>query len=249
MKVLVIADIHGNAEALRAVLDNEAGIDQTLFLGDTAYPCPQVQETIDLLKTQSGVFIRGNHDEMALNPELLQGRPEPWRILYEAIYKNIDQSYFDYIRDYESGGQFHVDGIDICLQHGYVHGKIRHVLPSASDELLKSVARGVDCPITLFGHSHVQFRRKIENREFINPGSVGQNRCGHLLACYGVLTDGMFEHRQVEYDPRPLYKAFDQIKSLDKHDNFRDWLKESIRSGFGVGRQEPWVTFAAQGYF
>ncbi|MFL2502246.1 MAG: metallophosphoesterase [Luminiphilus sp.] len=34
MKILVISDIHGNAEALRAVVDAEDGIDHTIFLGD-----------------------------------------------------------------------------------------------------------------------------------------------------------------------------------------------------------------------
>ena len=33
MKVLVIADIHGNANALAAVLEKERDADRTLFLG------------------------------------------------------------------------------------------------------------------------------------------------------------------------------------------------------------------------
>ena len=34
MKILVISDIHGNAEALRAVVKAEPDADHTIFLGD-----------------------------------------------------------------------------------------------------------------------------------------------------------------------------------------------------------------------
>ena len=40
MKVLVIADVHGNAEALRAVLARERDADATVFLGDAVSPGP-----------------------------------------------------------------------------------------------------------------------------------------------------------------------------------------------------------------
>ena len=41
MKILVIADVHGNAEALSAVLTKEHDADTTVFLGDTVLPGPQ----------------------------------------------------------------------------------------------------------------------------------------------------------------------------------------------------------------
>ena len=102
--------------------------------------------------------------------------------------------------------------------------------------------------MTLFGHSHVQFRRTIGASEFINPGSVGQNRCGHVVACYGILSDGKFEHRHVEYDPTPFIQALDRVPSMKHHSDFLEWLKMTILSGFGVGKQEPWTKFADEGY-
>ena len=49
MKILVIADIHGNAEALRAVLDKDGDADRTIFLGDAVLPGPQANETLSLI--------------------------------------------------------------------------------------------------------------------------------------------------------------------------------------------------------
>ena len=59
MKILVIADIHGNAEALRAVLAKESDADTTVFLGDSVSPGPQPNETIDLMaRERLGISVR-----------------------------------------------------------------------------------------------------------------------------------------------------------------------------------------------
>ena len=73
MKVLIIADVHGNAEALRAVLAKEWDADTTVFLGDAVSPGPQANETFALLKDLSGTFIVGNHDSEMLDPTLVAG--------------------------------------------------------------------------------------------------------------------------------------------------------------------------------
>ena len=72
-KILVIAvDVHGNAAALRAVLEREADAASTVFLGDSVLSGPQVRETMALLQSlharKGGVWISGNHDEEMLHP-------------------------------------------------------------------------------------------------------------------------------------------------------------------------------------
>ena len=248
MKVLVISDIHGNAEALRAVLRREDDVDSTIFLGDTVFPGPQVAETVDLLKDLSGIFIRGNHDELAVDPSAMSQWPEPWQVLYHEIFDDLDQTYCDFFRSLRDGGSYTVDEQRVCLQHGYVSEEQRHLLPDSPDELVAQLDIENSHQITLFGHSHIQFRRTIDTREFINPGSVGQNRCGHVIACYGILLDGKFEHRHVPYDPLPFVSSFDRLTGMKRFPEFLSWLKQTILTGFGVGEREPWTRFALEGY-
>ena len=136
----------------------------------------------------------------------------------------------------------------MCLKHGIMPGKVRNALPDTPDESLLGLADGSDCPYVLFGHSHIQFRREVNGQQFINPGSVGQNRCGKQLACYGLFEDGEFRHCQVSYDQTPWLEAMDQISSLDEHPVFRQWLKDGLTDGYGVGESEPWTRYAAEGY-
>ncbi len=248
MKVLVIADIHGNAEALRAVLAKERDADAAIFLGDAASPGAQPSETVALLRDLRGTFIAGNHDFEVLDPGLVADWPRPWRALHHWNCQALDSTNLEFLRTFRDGGDFEVDGMRMCLQHGTVPGEVRHVVPDTPDEDMVRVAHGSNCSLVLFGHSHVQFRRILGDQEFINPGSVGQNRCGHVLACYGLLEDGAFRPCHVEYDPAPYIAAMDRIEPLDEFPDFREWLKRGLLTGYGIGKNEPWTRFARQGY-
>ena len=249
MKHLVIADIHGNAEALRAVIANEPECDGVLFLGDSVSPGPQPLETAALLASLDGAFIAGNHDLEMLDPSLTEKWPASWRALNDWTYEELDDDCFDLLRSFKSESTVSIDGNELCLRHGHKIDGHRHAVPNSEDEVFLQLASGIQSQTILFGHSHIQFRRKTHEKEFINPGSVGQNRCGHQMACYGILEEGVFQHRQVEYDPSPWLEAVDRIDPLKRYPEFRDWFKNSLLSGFGIGLVEPWTSFAKQGYF
>ena len=249
MKTLVISDVHGNAEALSAVLEKEPDADTTVFLGDSILPGPQPNETMALLQGLSGISIMGNHDLEMLEPRRVANAPPTWQALIDWTLDVCDPAGYEYLRNMRAGGDYAVDGIRMCLRHGNLPGTLRRALPDSPDEALVQLADGSDCPYVLFGHSHVQFRRTLEGQEFINPGSVGQNRCGKLLACYGVFEDGVFHHRQVEFDPNPWLDALDRVITLDAHPDFREWLRQGLLRGYGVGEREPWTRYAREGYF
>ena len=60
MKILLISDIHGNAEALRAVMQAERDADASIFLGDAFLSGPQANETLELLSALNPIItIRG----------------------------------------------------------------------------------------------------------------------------------------------------------------------------------------------
>lgn len=69
MKVAVFSDIHGNYQALDAILNDikNENIDKIIFLGDSVSlgPCPN--ECIDRLIKENVIFINGNHELYLLN--------------------------------------------------------------------------------------------------------------------------------------------------------------------------------------
>ena len=66
MRVLVISDVHGNLEALDAVLADAGAFDRVWSLGDLVGYGPQPNECIERLREFEHVAIAGNHDWGAL---------------------------------------------------------------------------------------------------------------------------------------------------------------------------------------
>jgi diadenosine tetraphosphatase ApaH/serine/threonine PP2A family protein phosphatase len=78
MKLALISDIHANRQALQACLAHarQQGVDQLAFLGDLVgyggNPVAVLDEVMALV-AQGAWVLKGNHDEMALNPPAEQG--------------------------------------------------------------------------------------------------------------------------------------------------------------------------------
>ncbi|MYD43028.1 MAG: metallophosphoesterase family protein [Gammaproteobacteria bacterium] len=248
MKTLVFGDVHGNATALQAVLEQEPEFDSVIFLGDAVSPGPQPNETLELLSELDGIFIRGNHEYTMLNPDSVERWPDGFKAFMHWIYDVFDPSGVDFLTDFQEPGLFEVGDHKIVLAHGDESPDVRHVLPDMKAEQFGPFTYGETQAPVLFGHSHIQFRRTIAEQNFINPGSVGQNRCGHVTACYGLLEDHDFTFHHVNYDPTPWLQALDQIPALDAHESFRGWFRQQMITGFAAGENEPWLTYAAQGY-
>lgn len=247
-KVLVIADIHGNREALNAVLSAERNFDSVLFLGDSVSPGPQPAETLDLLSSLPGIHIRGNHDLEMLDPSLTENWPQPWKVFNDWVRDQLGYEDLEFLRKLTLDGDYRVGNADLHLCHGYVPGRVRHVIPYSPDEDFKAIATSSEATHVLFGHSHIQFRKRVGQRVFINPGSVGQNRCGKTMACYGMIEKNQFKHRQVAYDPDPWIDALHSVQPLNEFPGFRAWFQESLLSGFGIGKADPWIRLAREGY-
>lgn len=65
MRALILSDIHGNLEALRAVLDTAAGQWDVLWnLGDVVGYGASPNEVLDIIRPLGGWTVRGNHDRV-----------------------------------------------------------------------------------------------------------------------------------------------------------------------------------------
>lgn len=248
MKILVFADIHGNATALRAVLQKERDFDSVVFLGDAVSPGAEPNETIELISEMNGVFIQGNHERTMLDRGSVASWPDGHKALMEWIYDGFPDAGYQLLDSFSLPGEFVLDGTTFVLAHGDENTAVRHVLPDSPDHLFDAFNYGNEAAHVLFGHSHIQFERHQNGQRFTNPGSIGQNRCGQVLACYGLLEDGEFTHHHVAYDPTPCLTAWDRIPSLRPFPELLESFKQQTLTGYSLGAVEPWVGFARSGY-
>lgn len=195
MRYLIFADIHGNLEALNAVLKfiQKRRIDHYIFIGDMvgygASPNEVIQK-MQMLKPMS--MIRGNHDKAVCGLDSVSSfNPIAASAIYWTRQRTLKKN-VAFLRKMKKGPQPVQTTITIC--HGtpfdedyYIFGEFDAA--EAFDHFRS--------PLCFFGHTHFPFiyaekERSVEGlfiegasfevklekgmRYLINPGSVGQPR-------------------------------------------------------------------------
>jgi len=199
----ILYDIHGNLDALEAVLaDAEAvDVDRWLLGGDYGTPSPHPLETLARLRElPDATWIRGNGERWLLEPP--EDRPEV-RETYGRFRDQISAEEVEWLFNLPPRAE--LDGIL------YVHGS-----PLADDDSFAAepqegeerLLAGVRERTVVFGHSHLQFRRPGPNgTDLVNPGSVGMPLDGDRRAAWAT-RDGDFAFRRVEYDVERAAAAY-----------------------------------------
>jgi len=214
MKTAFISDIHGNFEALRAVLSelDRLDVSRIYCAGDVVGYYSQVNECCDALRLRGIPTVMGNHDwYMAGGGFCARSKSVNDCLAYQR--RVIDEQNLAWLKKLPV--HIGIDGMHI------VHGGWADPL----DEYLKPTkdyfAR-VPGDIFISGHTHVQILRKFGNKTYCNPGSVGQPRDGDPRAAFAVFDGNEFELRRVEYD---MQKVFDLMEAAGFDDYYYGGLK------------------------
>ena len=216
MRFAILADIHANLAAFKAVLQDitERGAVQEIWcLGDIVGYGPDPSACIALLRQQPHICVAGNHDWAAIG-KLDISEFNPYAA--EACRWTGEQL--------DSTDVQYLEGLPLTITRGdftIVHGSPREPIWeyvvstwSAADNF-----RCFDTRYCLVGHSHVPAvfeeidetcksketpptLRLGENRLIINPGGVGQPRDGDPRAAYAIYDEeeNVINHYRISYD-------------------------------------------------
>ena len=252
MKQALISDIHGNLEALNAVLADisKQSVDELLCLGDIVGYGPNPCECLDIVMKKCRLTIMGNHDQAALfDPDGFN--PVALRAIYwtrdrlddaggaRAAVVNKRWDFLSDLPKHKTEGEMQ-----------FVHGSPKdptneYVFPETVYDRNKMKALFERVQSYCFqGHTHMpgvfttddEFIDPVDcNFQFplgkeklmVNVGSVGQPRDEDPRACY-VLVDHdkrTIVFRRVEYDFEATIAKIYQIKELD------NMLGDRLRTG------------------
>lgn len=206
MRYLILADIHANLDALKAVLERakKEHIDKYIILGDVLDYGAEPNETIEVLRGLSPQeAVRGDHEkiftgelsEEYFDPEVL--RCSRW------TKKQLTEESINYIKTFPKGPRTIDDTFEIV--HGSYPDEDMYIIDS---EILITSFTYLKAPIGFFGHTHVpvifiqksngkndvagfrggenMFQLKDDEKYLINPGSVGQPRDNNPDTAFAV---------------------------------------------------------------
>ena len=239
----MIADIHGNAEALRAVLEDlgRQGAEEVIVNGDVVNRGPDSVEVLETLLARPRTrFVLGNHDDLvrlwqARSPEL----PAEWFSdpFWGATAWSAEQL--------ERAGLLGVPAawpmsltLDepglprVLLAHGtpehYREGLSERTDPTRVAELLAGPAQGAG--VLVSSHIHRQVDKTFPEVRVINTGSVGSPADGDPRAQYLLLSAGAAgweaELRKVHYDRAPVLARFETSGLLEQGLSAQIFLEE-----------------------
>ncbi len=177
MKLLIISDIHGNKEALDAVLEVEH--DAVVCLGDLVDYGPAPAECIDLIR-QAGIrTIMGNHDNAVANRvdcECGDAYKHLSVATREYTWKQLDDSHIEYLKGLRADMDMTFKDTIVHFAHGSPRSMYEYIRPETPDDEILEMIQNMHADVIVIGHSHVPFIREVGGVTIINPGSVGQSR-------------------------------------------------------------------------
>lgn len=199
MKVLIIADVHGNLEALKAVLADPH--DALICLGDMVGYGPEPGACVRRILEKAELVLRGNHDH-ALATGAAPGCPPSFQWLAEATAQlgtaQLSGTERAALAELPLRASQTIDGMGYHLVHAAPTDPMYRYLEPTSDGWTREVQE-IGPEVLLVGHSHLQFRHHVAGRTIISPGSVGQPRHGDPRAAYMVIEDGTFSFCRAAY--------------------------------------------------
>lgn len=231
MKIVLLADLHGNMTATKAMEQELAKIrpDEAWFLGDAIGKGPESDKTCDWVRNHCDHWIAGNWDR-----GLSQNRDRADNAFYT---EQIGVERFNWLDSLPLEDELTIAGIRFRLVHGRFLDQL--YWGGDPDEKLRQgfcfrdgrpKADGMIC-----ADSHRPFVRLLDDGYVMNTGSVGDNL--GLPRAHALLLEGEKEGGalgitilSVPYDNQKAAETVDQYPDLPLKEAFRKEVLTGIYS-------------------
>jgi len=216
---LILSDIHGNGDALRAVLEDAKGrYDQILSLGDLVGYGAEPNEVVNWVRENTAACIRGNHDRACTGLDSIEHYNPAARASAVWTQAALEPRNLEYLQRLPRGPlpvQSARGSFD--LVHGSPLDEDDYLVTAADVSHIRSL---LETQLSFFGHTHLQggflitrggvqriapgriLELEPDHYYLVNPGSVGQPRDGDPRAAYALYSPEarVVEFRRADYD-------------------------------------------------
>lgn len=223
-------DVHGNIDALRAVIDDAAsnGAERFICGGDMIGIGPFTNEVLKLLfELPSLQMVTGNHDEAVL--ALKYGLPHPKshssaKEHHQWIADQLDHHLAEKLRKLPRELTFNEGRFRFLITH-YPFKKGKKESPISEDPFLPILSEPdletiqqlfineAQNDFIGFGHHHILHDFKSERTHFVNPGSLGCHSVAEARYALVYCSEWKIrvEFKSVPYARTRLFKAYKEL--------------------------------------
>lgn len=229
VKFAILTDIHGNYDALTAVLDDidsRHDIEHIYNLGDNICVGHRTNEVLEVVTNRDDMtYISGNHDEAIMAVAHNEPYPESLKNKFyehhQWIVEHLDTKYYNFLDGLQREVTQEIEGLNFYFTHYRIleENMKQHIsedpfepIIDPSLEHVHGLFNGIDADFVTFGHNHVLHHFDDIETIYFNPGSVGLNNGAY--AVYGIVevNNGAInvERVKVPYDNQPFLDGFDE---------------------------------------
>jgi putative phosphoesterase len=236
MRILLLADIHGNWPALEAI---QEPYDLCLCLGDLVDYALEPAACIDWVRQHCKACVRGNHDHGVAHDVTETGK-NGYRFLSAVTRpitrKRLSADALAYLAHLPLTKYLTADETRFLLVHATPKNALHSYGPPDA-KFWEGQLAGVDAEVICVGHSHEAFILPVGDKLVINPGSVGFPRDGDPRASYAIIENRRVEMKRIEY---PVENTVRIIQESELPETAKLMLAEALRSGGATKETANW---------
>ena len=203
MRILVVADIHGNRAAIEAVREPH---DLCVCLGDIVDYGPEPGPCVEWVREHAAHCVRGNHDHGVAQDVEVQGvagfryLTAITRPLTVAALSSLQRRF---LADLPTSRMLTLGGKRFLLVHATPRDPMDEYA-AASVEFWQPLVANLGVDYVLAGHTHQPYTLQVNGTLVVNPGSVGLSRDGDPRAAYAVIDGDEVQLKRVEYSTEEM---------------------------------------------
>lgn len=245
LKLLIISDIHGNADALNTLLSSVDSWDYLWVLGDLVDYGPEPHVVVDLIRDlKPDLTLMGNHDYAVAFKTDCRCAPELHELSEytraNISFKLLTEDHIEWLKTLPKRYSTVLGALRIYATHGSprnnLYGYLRPNLPvdeirlALTPSMFAVKPKLVEADYVVVGHTHIPMDIRVNGLRVLNPGSVGQPRDGdpRASALSVDLRSGELRWYRVKYDVEVTIK---KLRLLGLSSEYVSWLEHILRSG------------------
>jgi putative phosphoesterase len=196
MRIAIVTDIHANLPALEAALTaiDGLGVDALYCGGDLVGYGPHPNAVCSLIEDRGIPTVHGNYDHaiardlddcgcayVTPHDRALGQRSVEWTLAHTDARSKA------FMRGLPFDLRLDMGGRRVRLVHGSPRKVNEYLFEDKPASLYERLARGADCDVLVFGHTHKPWIREHGGVLFVNCGSVGKPKDGDPRGAFAVL--------------------------------------------------------------